>query len=78
MQKQRVAVLVHNSVVKDARVRKQVSTLSNRGLSVDVFGVSLEPTDRKSSIEGSDDFQLVDLSRTDNRYGLLYAGFRIA
>ena len=35
----RIAVLVHNDVVKDARVRKEVRTLVDAGHSVDVFGL---------------------------------------
>lgn len=35
----RVAVLVHNDVVKDARVRKEVATLVSAGHLVDVYGL---------------------------------------
>ena len=57
----RVAVLVHNDVYKDARVRKEVRTLSEAGYKVDVFGLTRDAslaTERKP-IEGERRFELL-------------------
>ncbi|MGC4026171.1 MAG: glycosyltransferase family 4 protein [Mesorhizobium sp.] len=35
-----IAVLVHNDVVRDARVRKEVRTLADAGYQVDVYGIT--------------------------------------
>lgn len=69
MSGKQVAVVVHNDVVRDARVRKQVSTLVRSGLEVDVYGVSKEGLPSVSSIEGSRSFTLTDLSDTGSKIG---------
>ena len=68
----RVAVLVHNDVVKDARVRKEVRALVRAGHEVDVFGLarSLAGTDYPSSIEGSKSFRVIDYAELQ-RSGLV-------
>lgn len=48
----KIAVLVHNNVLRDARVRKQARTLVEAGHKVDVFGFSLDGAVYPSTIEG--------------------------
>lgn len=58
----RVAVLVHNDVVKDARVRKEVRTLVEAGYEVDVFGLTKSrATPRPANIEGCRSLELTDI-----------------
>lgn len=57
----RVAVLVHNDVYKDARVRKEVRTLAEAGYKVDLFGLTRDtsrPTEQPL-IEGAQRFELL-------------------
>ena len=56
----RVAVLVHNDVVRDARVRKEVRTLTESGHVVDVYGFRRERDDYPDTIEGARRLVLVD------------------
>lgn len=49
----RVAVLVHNEVFKDARVRKEAATLVAAGYDVDIFGITKAWTDHPSKVEGA-------------------------
>lgn len=56
----RVAVLVHNDVVQDARVRKEVRTLTEAGHVVDVYGFNRGRDDYPEAIEGSRRLVLVD------------------
>lgn len=56
----RVAVLVHNEVFKDARVRKEAGTLVAAGLKVDVFGITKSWTDHPSKVEGANVELLLD------------------
>lgn len=73
-----VAVVVHNDVVRDARVRKQVSTLVDSGLEVDVYGVSREGIPEINSIEGSRSFKLTNLLDSETKVGkafFLYKAF---
>lgn len=60
----RVAVLVHNDVVSDARVRKEVRTLVQAGHEVDVFGLAKPKTANSypPSVEGSKCLQLIEIS----------------
>jgi glycosyltransferase involved in cell wall biosynthesis len=49
----RVAVLVHNEVFKDARVRKETATLVAAGFEVDVFGITKVGSDHPPTVEGA-------------------------
>lgn len=49
----RIAVLVHNDVVRDARVRKEVRTLTEAGHIVDVYGFSKGRDDYPPTVEGA-------------------------
>lgn len=49
----KIAVLVHNDVMRDARVRKQARTLVQAGHEVDVFGFSLADKEYPSHVEGA-------------------------
>lgn len=75
--KQSVAVLVHNDVIKDARVRKEIRTLVSNGYLVDVFGVSTESRDTNNSIEGSNSFTLIDLTETQTNLGIYYQTYQV-
>ena len=57
----RVAVLVHNDVYKDARVRKEVRTLAEAGYKVDVFGLTRNASlaTERQPIEGEQRFELL-------------------
>lgn len=59
----KVAVLVHNDVVKDARVRKEVGTLVAAGHDVRVFGMTRQhsQTAYPSTVEGAP-LELIDYS----------------
>lgn len=48
----KIAILVHNDVLRDARVRKQARSLVAAGHSVDVFGFSLNAGEYPATIEG--------------------------
>lgn len=48
----KIAVLVHNDVMRDARVRKQARTLTAAGHKVDIFGFSVEDKVYPATIEG--------------------------
>ena len=48
----KIAVLVHNDVVRDARVRKQARSLVEAGHEVEVFGFSTASNDYPTIIEG--------------------------
>ena len=48
----KIAVLVHNDVMRDARVRKQVRSLIAAGHKVDVFGFSTGSDSYSATIEG--------------------------
>ena len=49
----KIAVLVHNDVLRDARVRKQARTLVEAGHDVDVFGFSSVDNEYPSHVEGA-------------------------
>ena len=49
----RVAMLVHNEVFKDARVRKEARTLIDAGYDVDIFGITRDWLDHPLSVEGA-------------------------
>lgn len=52
VERKRVAILVHNDVLKDARVRKQARTLVAQGFNVDIYGFSANGNvDYPSTIE---------------------------
>lgn len=56
----RIAVMVHNDVIRDARVRKEVRTLTNAGHVVDVYGFRRTDTAYPDTIEGARELILVD------------------
>ena len=58
MKKMKVAVLVHNDVRKDSRVRKGVRTLVENGVQVHLFGIG-EPGESDERLEGEYEFTLV-------------------
>ena len=58
MKKMKVAVLVHNDVRKDSRVRKGVRTLVENGVQVHLFGIG-DPGDPDERLEGESEFTLV-------------------
>lgn len=62
----RVAVIVHNDVVRDTRVRKGVKTLVENGVDVSVFGIG-EPVDRKVNLEGESHFELIGKGSSSQR-----------
>lgn len=68
----KIAVLVHNDVVKDARVRKEVGTLVGAGHDVRVFGMTRQqfPTAYPSTVEGAP-LELIDYSSLLSRSRLL-------
>ena len=57
-----VAVLVHNDVLKDARVLKEVETLGAAGHVVDVIGASPKPDDYPATVPGARSLTIVDIS----------------
>ncbi|MGR3199114.1 MAG: hypothetical protein ACU0DM_10325, partial [Paracoccus sp. (in: a-proteobacteria)] len=57
-----VAVLVHNDVLKDARVLKEVETLGAAGHIVDVIGASPKPGDYPATVPGARSLTIVDIS----------------
>jgi glycosyltransferase involved in cell wall biosynthesis len=57
-----VAVLVHNEVLKDARVLKEVETLGAAGHIVDVIGASPTPGDYPATVPGARSLTIVDIS----------------
>lgn len=54
----KVAVLVHNDVVRDTRVRKGIRTLTNHGVEVSVVGIGSE-AGPQSPLEGEQSFVLL-------------------
>lgn len=57
-----VAVLVHNDVLKDARVLKEVETLGAAGHIVDVIGASPKPGGYPTTVPGARSLTIVDIS----------------
>lgn len=57
-----VAVLVHNDVVKDARVLKEVETLGKAGHAVDVIGGSPKPGTYPATVPGARSLTVLDIS----------------
>lgn len=69
----RVAVLVHNDVVTDARVRKGVETLAGVGYSVDVFGLRKRgQTVHSGSVEGIDNLEIIEYGSFPLPDGAIY------
>lgn len=63
----RIAVLVHNDVVKDARVLKEVATLGAAGHLVDVIGASSNQDTYPTKIPGARSLNIVDISHSSLR-----------
>lgn len=57
-----VAVLVHNDVLKDARVLKEVETLGAAGHIVDVIGGSPKPGTYPATVPGARSLTIIDIS----------------
>ncbi|AUH67044.1 glycosyltransferase family 4 protein [Paracoccus zhejiangensis] len=57
-----VAVLVHNDVLKDARVLKEVETLGAAGYVVDVIGASPKPGTYPATVPGARSLTIVDIA----------------
>mgnify|MGYP000724602771 CR=1 FL=1 len=67
------AIIVHNNVYKDARVRKGIRTLVSNDFEVDVFGLDTSNEVHNGSIDGSNSFEL---SNPNNLMeGVLYSLF---
>jgi glycosyltransferase involved in cell wall biosynthesis len=79
----RVAVLVHNNVYKDSRVRKEIRTLVEAGYNVDVFGLAPDASRavQQSPIEGEHRFELLlnspVINKTSLRLASLIAGLAL-
>ncbi|WP_155995142.1 glycosyltransferase [Thioalkalivibrio sp. HL-Eb18] len=73
----RVAVIVHNSVIKDARVLKEVKTLWESGLAVDVYGVKTDREVMAKKIEGCRSFTLIDLTSRCTKLGYQFHIYKI-
>ena len=58
----RIAVLVHNDVVRDARVLKEVATLGAAGYVVDVVGATTKPGTYPATVPGARTLRIMDIS----------------